>query len=164
MCIRDSNRSDYDILLNAVLTAGLADALNNPHDNLTVLAPNDKAFIKTARDLGYRGFSESGAFNHIVAALTELGDGDPIPLLTDILLYHVVPAAQTNKQILEADFVETLLGAGIYPDSRKRTLGDNEPKLRDPFIYVFRYDNIRASNGFVQTIGRVLIPVDLSTL
>ena len=41
---------------------------------------------------------------------------------------------------------------------------DNEPALRDPFIYVFRNDNIRASNGFIQTIGRVLIPVDLSTL
>lgn len=157
----DHNRDDYDILLNAVLAAGLADALNNPHDSLTVLAPNDKAFIKTARDLGYHGRDEAGAFGHIVTVLTELGGGDPIPLLTQILLYHVVPAAQTNKQILEADFVETLLGAGIYPDSLKRTLGDNEPDLRDPFIYVFKLDNIRASNGFVQTIGRVLIPVDL---
>ena len=160
----DDNKADFDILLNAVLAAGLADALNNPDDSLTVLAPNDKAFIKTARDLGFHGDDEGGAFAFIVAALTELGGGDPIPLLQAILTYHVIPEAQTNKQVLEADFVETLLGAGIYPDALRRTLGDNEPTLRDPFIYVFKFDNIRASNGFIQTIGRVLIPVDLSTL
>lgn len=160
----DDNKADYDILLNAVVAAGLADALDNPADSLTVLAPNDKAFIKTARDLGYHGTDEAGAFAFIVGALTDLGGGDPIPLLQAMLLYHVVPAAQTNKQVLEAGFVETLLGAGIYPDSLKRTLGDNEAALRDPFVYVFKFDNIRASNGFIQTIGRVLFPVDLSTL
>ncbi|MBT8081408.1 MAG: fasciclin domain-containing protein, partial [Gammaproteobacteria bacterium] len=160
----DHNKADYDILLNAVQAAGLADALNNPADSLTVLAPNDKAFIKTARDLGYHGEDEAGAFGFIVAALTDLGGGDPIPLLQAILLYHVVPAELTNKQILESDVVTTLFGEDISPDPLKRTLGDNEDALRDPFIYVFKFDNIRASNGFVQTIGRVLIPVDLSTL
>jgi uncharacterized surface protein with fasciclin (FAS1) repeats len=163
----DHNRYDYDILLRAVLAAGLDDELATLQD-ITVLAPNDKAFIKTARDLGYHGYDEEGAFSFIVAALTELGDGDPIPLLTNILLYHVVPAAQTNKQILESDEVTTLLkelggdqDALISPNARKRTLGDNEPELRDPFIYVFKNDNIRASNGFIQTISRVLIPYDL---
>ena len=160
----DDDKTDFDILLNAVVAAGLADALNNPADDLTVLAPNDKAFIKTARDLGYHGEDEAGAFGFIVAALTDLGGGDPIPLLQAVLLYHVVPAGQTNKQILESDLVDTLLGAGIYPDAVSRTLGDNEPALRDPFVYVFKFDNIRASNGFIQTIGRVLFPVDLSTL
>lgn len=35
----DRNPFDYDILLTAVGAAGLADALNNPKDDLTVFAP-----------------------------------------------------------------------------------------------------------------------------
>ena len=159
----DHNGKDFDILLNAVLAAGLADALNNPNDRLTVYAPNDKAFIRTARDLGYHGRDEAGAFAFIVQALTTLGGGDPIPLLTAILLYHVTPDQLPVKDVLLSESVLTLLGATIHPDSVKRTLGDNEPALRDPRVWI-RASNIRASNGFIHTINRVLIPVDLSTL
>ena len=54
----DSNRYDYDILLNAVLTVGLQGDLAPLADetaNLTVFAPNDIGFIRLARDLGYAG-------------------------------------------------------------------------------------------------------------
>ena len=48
----DKNRNDFDILLNAVLAAGLEGALADPKADLTVFAPTDKAFIRLARDLG----------------------------------------------------------------------------------------------------------------
>ena len=159
----DSNGKDFDILLNAVVAAGLAEALNNPEDSLTVFAPNDAAFIRTARDLGYHGHDEAGAFAFIVQALTSLGGGDPFPLLTAILLYHVSPDAQTVKDVLLSDSVLTLLGATVQPDAKRRSLGDNDPNLRDPRV-IIKASNIRASNGFVHSINRVLIPVDLSTL
>ena len=88
----DKNRNDYDILLTAVITAGLAETLADPDAGFTVFAPNDRSFIRLARDLGFRGRSEQGAWEFLVAALTDLGGGNPIPVLESILLYHVVPA------------------------------------------------------------------------
>ncbi len=51
----DTDYFDYDILLNAVITAELVDALADDTADLTVFAPNDLAFVRLARDLGYTG-------------------------------------------------------------------------------------------------------------
>ena len=64
----DNDYTDFDILLNAVQTAGLVDALAAVDADLTVFAPNDAAFVRLARDLGFRGFDETGAFSAIVDA------------------------------------------------------------------------------------------------
>jgi uncharacterized surface protein with fasciclin (FAS1) repeats len=154
----DKNKRDFDILLNAVVTAGLADALDNPEDELTVLAPDDKAFIKLARDLGYDGHDEAGTFDFLVTVLTDLGGGDPIPVLTDILLYHVSPEEQDLEDLLEHPEIETLLGAFIY--QYRGTLIDAEPELANPKVKKSKSD-IEASNGYIHIISRVLIPVDL---
>jgi len=156
----DSNREDFDILLNAVLTANLGDALGDPSADLTVFAPNDRAFIRLARDLGYRGLDEAGAFAFIVETLTELGDGDPIPLLTDILLYHVSPEAKTVKQVADLDSVSTLLdGATIEPFGT--FLMDVAVRLRDPRIQAGAA-NIGATNGTIHSINRVLVSLDVA--
>ncbi|HEY7332634.1 MAG TPA: fasciclin domain-containing protein [Candidatus Limnocylindria bacterium] len=155
----DRKRSDYDILLNAVLAAGLEGPLANPDATLTVFAPNDAAFIRTARDLGYKGRSESGAWNFLVGALTELGGGDPIPVLTNILLYHVAPGYYGPLKVIFSRKIPTLLdGAEIKP--RFIFLRDNDPDLRDPRL-VLRGINIKADNGVIHTINRVLIPIDI---
>ncbi|MEO8696579.1 MAG: fasciclin domain-containing protein, partial [Acidimicrobiales bacterium] len=73
----DNNPWDYDILRDAVLAAGLADALSGPGP-FTVFAPNDSAFMRTAADLGIRG-SEGQVLAGLAAAL---GDN-----LDDVLLY-----------------------------------------------------------------------------
>ena len=148
---------DYDILLTALVTADLADALDNPDDNLTTFAPNDLAFVRTARDLGFQGWSEQGAWEFLVAALTELGDGDPVPLLREILLYHVAPERLKPYQIIFATSIPTLQGARIRP--KLFTLRDNEPDLADPEL--FFPINVNASNGIIHTISRVLIPFNL---
>lgn len=155
----DRNSHDFDILLNAVLAANLQDALADKGMPLTVFAPNDLAFVRLARDFGYDGWDEAGAFSAIVAALTDLGGGELIPLLRDVLLYHVAPSAITLKNVIESNSVETLLeGAEIKPDFLR--LGDNAPALRDPTVLLNGAD-ILTSNGRIHTINRVLIPVPI---
>ena len=158
----DSDRRDYDILLNAVVTADLAEALADPSAELTVFAPNDAAFVRLAKDLGYEGgYDESDAWDFLVTALTALGDGDPVPVLTDILLYHVVAGDVRPVNLILATIfgqdITTLLGATVRPFFI--FLIDNDPALRNPRV-TFPLD-IEASNGRIHTVNRVLIPVDL---
>ena len=158
----DSDRRDYDILLNAVVTADLAEALADPSAELTVFAPNDAAFVRLAKDLGYEGgYDESDAWDFLVTALTALGDGDPVPVLTDILLYHVVAGDVRPVNLILATIfgqdITTLLGATVRPFFI--FLIDNDPDLRNPRV-TFPLD-IEASNGRIHTVNRVLIPVDL---
>lgn len=92
----DDRGGDYDVLLAAVSVADLVGVLDNPADDLTVWAPKDRAFVRTAQDLGFTGplSDEEGAWNFLVDALTTIGGGDPIPTLTTILQYHVTPGAR----------------------------------------------------------------------
>jgi len=155
----DRNLDDYDILLTAVQAAGLADLLNDPALSVTVLAPNDRAFVATARDLGFRGIDEAGAWNFLVAALTELGDGDPIGPLTTVLQYHVVGEDLDYKAVRTGGERITLAGAPITPQA-DRSINDADPDNVDPKLNFFR-SNIDAANGTVHTINRVLLPLDL---
>ena len=153
----DSDASDFDLLLNALQAAGLVGALDNPDSNLTVFAPNDAAFVAAAQALGYEGSDEAGAFGHIVDAVTLLSFGrDPVPLLSDILLYHVAPGALASGDVLGSASIDTLLGAALGVDGT--ALVDGEPDLPDANIIA---TDIAASNGFVHVIDGVLVPVDL---
>lgn len=158
----DRNPYDYDILLNALQAANLVGAVADPNASLTVFAPNDEAFLLLARDLGFRGRDEQGCWEFLVAALTRLGNGNPIPVLTDVLLYHVAPervsAVDVVVKTLRRDTIPTLLtGATIRP--RFLELIDNDPDLRNPWITL--PINLRASNGLIHGLTRVLLPVDL---
>lgn len=153
----DRNRSDYDILLNAVQTAGLAETLATPGLDVTVWAPNDRAFIRTARDLGFTGWSEKGAWNFLVGALTNLGGGDPIPVLTAILTYHVTPDARGVFSVLTTKTFPTLQGGTITRHGF--TLQDADPDIKDPRLTLPL--QVRASNGIIHTIDRVLIPINI---
>ncbi len=160
----DHNPKDFDLLLTALQTADLVGAVADREASLTVLAPNDLAFIRLARSLGYRGSDEAEAFGVIVEALTTLGGGDPVPLLRTVLLYHVLPDALPVKSIITAESLDTLAGPTITPDAQSRTLVDQDDSFKDPRISLVARKNFRAANGFVSTINRVLIPADLETL
>ena len=155
----DDNNQDFDILLEALETADLVGAVDDENANLTVFAPNDAAFIELAEDFGYQGTDEGEAFAEIANALTELGEGDPVPLLRDILLYHVSPEAKEQAQIIEQAEVATLLeGASFTVEGNE--LVDNEPDLSNP-SFINDLANIEAANGIIQGIDRVLLPIDI---
>lgn len=154
----DSNHSDYDLLLNAVKTAGLVDALNDPAAKLTVFAPNDRAFVWLARDLGFEGRDEAGAWDYLVGALTGLGNGDPVPVLKNVLLYHVAPEALGIFDVAFSNKVDTLLGTSF--GVKFVVLVDADPDFRSAVVLP-RSSNIEASNGVVHTISRVLLPIDI---
>lgn len=153
----DRNPFDYDILLNAVLTANLQDTLATPGLDVTVWAPNDRAFIRTARDLGFTGSTEQGAWEFLVGALTGLGNGDPIPVLTAILTYHVTPGARGVLSVLTTKEFPTLQGGTIVRHGL--TLQDKDPDIKDPNLTLPL--QVRASNGIIHTIDRVLIPINI---
>ncbi|MBT9312616.1 fasciclin domain-containing protein [Leptothoe kymatousa] len=155
----DDNNQDFDILLTALETAGLTAAVADPNADLTVFAPTDAAFIQLAQDLGFEGSDEPGAFNAIVGALTELGEGDPIPVLQAVLQYHVSAGAKTLEDIQIADSISTLLdGATLTPNGN--FLIDNEPDIIDP-KFVDALTDVQTGNGIIQGIDRVLIPLDI---
>jgi serralysin len=155
----DHRPADYDLLIKAVTAADLVDALGDPDADLTVFAPNDAAFLRTARDLGYSGSSESGAWSFLVEALTTLGGGDPIPVLKNILLYHVAGERIGAVEVVFSSGVDTLLGAP-FGVRKGIVLVDKDPQLPNPFLTLGAV-NIRTKNGLVHTISRVLIPVDV---
>lgn len=157
----DTNGGDYDVLLAAVSAAGLAETLDDPELNVTVWAPKDRAFVKTAQDLGFEGAitDEEGAWNFLVAALTDIGGGDPIPTLTTILQYHVTPGYFGVKRVLPAPRFATLAGINIRHTPGTTVLQDKDPDFRDPRLVSPL--KVRASNGVIHTINRVLLPVNL---
>ena len=153
----DTNKADFDILLNAVTAAGLAGALDNRAADLTVFAPNDAAFLKLAGALGFTGTSELAAFDYLVESLTLLSGGQsPIPLLTNVLLYHVAPESLQASQVLGAGSIETLLGVDLGVVGTK--LVDRDPDVQNPSLIA---TDIQAANGVVHVIDGVLLPVNL---
>lgn len=153
----DDDATDFDLLLNAVQAAGLAGALDDPEADLTVFAPNDAAFIGLAQTLGFEGSDEGEAFTYIVEALTLLSGGeDPIPLLTDILLYHVAPEALGSEQVFSAESIPTLLGETLGVEGRE--LVDQDPDIPNPELIA---TDITATNGIAHVLDGVLLPADI---
>ena len=159
----DRDAKDFDILLNAVLTVGLEGALADPNFGGTVFAPNDAAFLRLARDLGFTGGrDEQGAFNHIARVLNTVSGGNLSQILTDVLLYHT-----TGDRISVFGLIfRTILGRTIDTGLAGATIRpfffyliDNDPDFATARVAGFT--PIDASNGRIWVITRVLIPADI---
>ncbi|MFK7942524.1 MAG: fasciclin domain-containing protein [Paracoccaceae bacterium] len=154
-----ASSDDFNILVKALAAAGLLETVQGLTD-VTVFAPTDAAFTQLAVDLGFGGdqTDEDAVFGFIAGALAGLAeDGDPIPLLTNILLYHVSAGAKSANQIDEADQIDTLLTGATF-GTEGTELIDNEPDIDNPNIVI---PDIAADNGTIQAIDRVLIPLDI---
>ena len=146
----DANGSDYDILVQALVATGLDKTLDDPSSTFTVFAPNDRAFERLVTDLtGKAPASEAAALKTITSTFT----GEQI---TDILLYHVVAGKKLSPvKVLFSHEIEMANGGTIEP--RGIVLRDETPDLKNPKL-VLRAINIKASNGVIHTIDRVLVP------
>lgn len=157
----DGDGGDFDILLQALQATDLVDVVADPDADFTVFAPTDDAFIELARSLGAHvdDGDDAGAFNAIVEGLTTLApDGDPIPLLKDVLLYHVSPCGRNVEQLQADGTIETALGVTFHVNGTE--LDDQDPDIENP-EFVEGLTDIQASNGVVQVIDRVLLPIDV---
>lgn len=155
---------DLSLFTLAVATVGggLAATLNDPAVSRTVFTPTNSAFVALARTLGYNGTraDEAAAWAAIVAALTKVSGGQPLPLLRTILEYHVLAGGGADGG---AVLVAELAGAGpqetreggtlsVRPD---RTVVDRAPEVADATIVL---GDVAASNGVAHLVDRVLLP------
>lgn len=142
----NGNPAQFTALLAAVQAADdiIAETLSDPEQRLTVFAPADRAF------------------NALPEELLDVVLNTP-ELLTDILLYHVLPLRASSADVLalleenQGGFVvDTLLGEPIEVVATDRGIFINEAFLRvDGGLDFF------ADNGVIHIIESVLIPPSL---
>ena len=156
----DADNSDYDLLAAALSATGLDAVTSDPSQEITVFAPTDEAFVALAQSLGFTGSDEAGALTYILDVAEVLGQGDPLAVIEDILLYHVISGAQDSSGVIAADgdSLPTLLGPDLGVDIPN--LVDAASDFADPSLILDRLDTY-AVNGIVHAIDGVLLPVDL---
>ncbi|GAB0492597.1 hypothetical protein MMPV_003865 [Pyropia vietnamensis] len=149
-----SESPDLTLLTRALTDADLVSVVADRDASLTVFAPTDEAIVALARRLGYRGNDKDGAYRAIVDLLAE-GDGDPIPLLSDILKYHVAEGAVEAKALVAAGGYKPLVGPRVRLADDGKSLIDEAPAVADAKLLKV---DVRASNGIVHIISGVLLP------
>ena len=149
----DSNPYDYDLLVQALVATGLAPVLSDTSRQFTVFAPNDRAFIRLVTDVtGVAPASEAAALTTITTTLT-------LEQISGLLLYHVVPDRSLGAIEVLLSKSLTMANGGIVKP-RLTTLRDENTALRDPRLILTSL-NIRATNGILHGIDRVLVPAAL---
>ena len=128
--------AEFTVLLAALDTAGLVDALNGDGP-FTVFAPTDAAFAALLEELG-------------VTAEELLADPD----LANILLYHVV-----SGEFMAADVIE-IAPADVPTLSEENTVAiavvDGSVVINDVATVIT--PDVMASNGVIHVIDAVLVP------
>lgn len=123
----------FSTLVSLVENAGLVNALSGKRQ-LTVFAPTDAAFDKVPK-------------NTLNALLKNKR------LLRRVLLYHVVAGKVAAKQVVRRKGAKTLTGARVHFRVKGMRVYVNDARVITP--------DVRASNGIVHAINRVLIPPSL---
>ncbi|MBE1292917.1 MAG: hypothetical protein GJ677_10545 [Rhodobacteraceae bacterium] len=150
--------ADFEILARALDAAGLSATVGGLSD-FTLFAPTDAAFADLAVTLGFSGDTDDpdAVFGAIAGALSGLSsDGDPIPLLTDILLYHV-SGAESDAAGLNADGPVATLLTDASVEVTGNTVVDGDPNFQNADIIS---PDVDAGMGTIQVIDQVLLPLD----
>jgi uncharacterized surface protein with fasciclin (FAS1) repeats len=125
---------DFKTLIKLVKAAGLAKTLSGK-TKYTVFAPTDAAFAKVPKK-----------------TLKALGKNKAA--LKQVLLYHVVKGSVPAKKVVKLKSAKTVEGSKV------------RIKVRKGNVYLNRTTkvtavDVRASNGIIHVINKVLIPKDL---
>ena len=125
-----SKTPQLSTLLALVKKAGLADELSAP-GALTVFAPTNAAFAQVPK-----------------ATLNMLAKKPA--LLKRVLLYHVVAGKVTAAKVVKLSSAKTLAGPSVRIRVAGTTVRINDARVTKA--------DVKASNGIVHVIDRVLIP------
>jgi uncharacterized surface protein with fasciclin (FAS1) repeats len=120
----------FDTLVSLVQSAGLAQTLSGAGP-YTVFAPTDKAFKK-------------------VPAETLEALGNDRRALRRVLLYHVASGRYPAARVVNKRSIQTLAGPRLEVRVRKNVVRVGGARVVTP--------DVRASNGVIHAINRVLIP------
>ncbi len=121
---------DFDTLVSLVKSAGLAKTLSGKGP-FTVFAPTDAAFDK------------------VPASTLEALQQDRAAL-RNVLLYHVAAGRYPAKRVVKQKSIQTLAGPRLKVSTRKGTVSVGGARVVQT--------DVRASNGVIHAINRVLIP------
>lgn len=156
----DKNGDDFDILTAAVL-AVLGENEESPvgllldgEVTLTAFIPTDKAFERTAADLGITAKNEAKLTGKLVDALG-------LDNIEFTLLYHVVPGAKINaKAAAQADGAKLDMANGqtvkVNVTKKGILLKDKAKDVANPKVIVT--DINKGNNQIAHAINRVLLP------
>jgi len=123
----------FKTLVKLVKSAGLASTLSGKA-KYTVFAPTDAAFRKVPK-----------------STLSALGQDKAA--LRKVLLYHVVPGRVTAKKVVKLRSAQTAEGTRVRIRVRGGKVYVNNARVTAV--------DVKASNGVIHVINRVLIPKDL---
>ena len=130
----------FSILVQAVVAAGLVDALSAPGP-VTVFAPTNDAFAKLLAELKLSADQ----------LLTNK------PLLTEVLTYHVLPGRVLAAQIKDDSVVPTLQGQPLRLDTDGGGVRLTDARGRHSQVVAA---NVQAANGVIHVIDTVVLPTD----
>ena len=153
-----ASAADFEVLALALDAAGLTSTVAGL-DDFTLFAPTDQAFADLATATGFTGDTSdaTAVFNSIAGTLASLDpDGDPIPLLTDILLYHVSPDSTPLADLSGAGEVDTLFDGEGFEVTGEAVI-DADPDATNADIV--SADNA-TNTGTIQVVDQVLLPID----
>ena len=162
---------DFEALVGALSATnslnGLLDTALNDAADITVFAPTDDAFRDLAITLGIdvAGVADADLPGAIVAGLTvALGsEAAALDLVSEILKYHVKLGGSTKEEIETLGTIDTLVEdatlESMFTVSNDH-LVDADPDVENP-AFVEGLTDLAATNGFVQVIDKVLLPLDV---
>jgi uncharacterized surface protein with fasciclin (FAS1) repeats len=135
----EGDAPEFTLLLAAVSAADPAvlELLSDPEANVTVFAPTDAAFTAAIEALG-------------VTAEDLLADTE---LLTEVLLYHVVPAAFDAEAVVALD--GALVGTMLDEQALAISVEGEAVMVNESTVVAA---DVMASNGVVHVIDSVLLP------
>ncbi len=126
----------------ALESTGLSANLSSQTLNYTLFAPNNEAFTAYLASNGYANL-----------------EAIPAAALTDLVGYHLTFGRRSLSQLDSATLIDTFEGRKIFVYT---TSADNSVRFNNEATII--ESNLRASNGFIHTLDKVLTPPALSLL